>query len=800
MKVSVRWLFDFVKFDLSPEELANKLTMAGLEVEGCARVGQEFSGIVAGKVVSLSPHPRADQLVLCQVDVGSEVVPIVCGASNIRSGHHVPVALPGSVLPDGTRIERSEIRGEASVGMMCSELELGLGEDASGIMILPQNGLPGEPISSLLGLEDHILDVSVTPNRGDCLSILGVAREISAILGCPLLPQEPRVREGSLPIADLTSVQIVDEDLCGRYAARIIEGIQIAPSPLWMRWRLKTAGIRPISNVVDVTNYVMLERGQPLHAFDFDRLHGKRIIVRRARDAEALVTLDGVSRVLSSQMLVIADAQEAVAIAGVMGGSTSEVGTETRNVLLESAWFDPVSIRRTSKALGLQSEASYRFERRVDPEGAVLAADRAAQLILEIAGGEAAAGVFDAYPRRYAAPVIALRPYRANRILGTNLRKAQMVSIMGRLGFSTLSREGRQLKVAVPSFRGDISREIDLVEEIARIHGFERIPSHFPRGEIRPWEESPSLWVEGTIRRLLSASGFFEVINFSFTRPEVFDKLRLLADDPLRRAVRLRNPLSEEACLLRSHLLPSLLENLRRNESRNLRTIKIFEIAKTFHPLDTGALPKERREVAAVAVGPRFDPHWDGQAGEVDFFFLKGMVDFLGRMLGLPMEWGSIQSPFLHPGRAASIVASGRELGWIGQIHPEVAESFDLAASPFGFGWVDLDLVSSLSHPQRGYSSLPRFPAVVRDVALLVPADLPYSRPNEVIRRAGGDLVDEVRLFDVYQGESIPAGYKSLGFSIHYRAKDRTLTDEEVNRIHGALLQILQKDLGAEIR
>jgi len=800
MKVSVRWLSDFVKMDLPPEELADGLTMAGLEVEGLARVGHDFEGIVVGRIVSLLPHPQADKLSLCQVDVKSEVLPIVCGASNIRVSHHVPVALPGSLLPNGSRVEKAEIRGEVSAGMMCSEFELGLGEEASGIMILPKDCPPGEPISPALGLEDQILDISITPNRGDCLSILGVAREISAILGCPLYPKQKRVQEGRTPIEQLTSVVIEDEDLCARYAARLIQGIAIAPSPLWMRWRLKTVGIRPISNVVDVTNYVMMELGQPLHAFDFDRLKGRRIIVRRARNGETIVTLDGVRRALSQEMLVIADAEEAIAVAGVMGGSTSEVGPDTGTVLLESAWFNPISIRRTSKALGLQSEASYRFERRVDLEGTVLAIDRAAQLILETAGGEAAAGVFDVYPRPYLAAVLSLRPKRANRVLGIDLRKEQMVKIMKRLQFPVLSEARGEIQVAVPSFRGDVCREVDLIEEIARVYGFDRIPRSFPQGEIRPGEVSAAFSIERLIRRLLSASGFFEVINFSFTRPDVFDKLCLKANDPLRRTVRLRNPLSEEACLLRTVLLPSLLENLRGNENRNIRNVKIFEIAKTFHPSDSQALPKERREMVAIAVGSRFDLHWDGQKGEVDFFFLKGIVEALGRVLGLSMELGPTDSPFLHPGKAAGIQAEGHALGWIGQIHPEVAEGFGLAAAPFGFGLVDLDLISFLSQPKRQYATLPRFPAVVRDVALLVPRKLPYTKPNELIRRAGGDLVDEVRLFDVYQGGKIPPGYKSLAFSIHYRAKDRTLTDEEVNQIHSALLEVLKKDLGAEIR
>jgi phenylalanyl-tRNA synthetase beta chain len=763
-------------------------------------MGHELGAIVVGRIISLVPHPQADKLSLCRVDVRSEVLPIVCGASNIQVSHHVPVALPGSVLPNGTRIERAEIRGESSAGMMCSEFELGLGEDASGIMVLPEESRPGEPISSALGLEDQILDISITPNRGDCLSILGIAREVSAILGRRLRSKEARVREGRIPIGELTSVQIEDKDLCSRYTARLIEGIITAPSPLWMRWRLKTAGIRPISNVVDVTNYVMMELGQPLHAFDFERLKGRRIIVRRARSGETIVTLDGVRRALSREMLVIADREEAIAIAGVMGGFTSEVGPDTRTVLLESAWFNPISIRRTSKALGLQSEASYRFERRVDPEGTVLAINRAAQLILETAGGEAAAGVFDAYPLPYFAPALSLRPKRANRILGIGLRKEQMVRILKRLQFPILSEGRGEIQVAIPSFRGDVCREVDLIEEIARVHGFDRIPRTFPQGEIRPKEGSAAFSLERLIRRLLSASGFFEVINFSFTRPDVFDRLRLSTDDPLRRTVRLRNPLSEESCLLRTLLLPSLLENLRGNENRNIRSVKIFEIAKTFHPSDSQSLPKEKREMVAVATGPRFDLHWAGQKGEVDFFFLKGVVEALQTILDLKMELVPSDSPFLYPGKAALIEAKGHSLGWIGQIHPEVAEGFDLTVVPFGFGLVDLDLVSSLFHPERQYCALPRFPAVVRDVALLVPVDLPYAKPNELIQRVGGDLVDEVRLFDVYQGEKIPPGYRSLAFSIHYRAKDRTLTDEEVNRIHSALLEILKKDLGAEIR
>jgi len=800
MKISLKWLSEFVKIDYSLAELADMLTMAGLEVEGTQSVGSELEGVVVGKIVSIAPHREAERLFLCRVDIGSDVVSIVCGATNIQMSDHVPVALPGSILPNGTRIEKAEIRGECSAGMMCSEWELGLGEEAGGIMLLPRTTRPGEPVRSALGLEDQVLDISVTPNRGDCLSVLGIAREISALLQCSIRLPETRVREGRVKTEELTSVQILDQDLCGRYAARLLQSVRIGASPLWMRWRLKSVGIRPINNVVDATNYVMVEMGQPLHAFDFECLQGKRIVVRRAREGEMLVTLDGVERVLSSEMLVIADIEKPVAVAGIMGGSTSEVSPQTDTVLLESAWFHPLSIRRTSKSLGMQTEASYRFERRVDPEGCVWALNRAAQLIQEMSGAESSAGVIDVYPQCHYPAVVRLRPHRVNRILGTRMPKTHMVRILKRLHLTPASLERGEIAVTVPSFRGDISREIDLIEEIARVYGFAKIPSTFPRGEIHPGPRPVSLAVESQLRRLMSSCGFYEVVNFSFTSPEVFDKFRLPAGDMLREAVRLRNPLREDACLLRTFILPSLLENLSWNGRRNIRSMKIFEIAKTFHPSGSAALPREQREMAAVAMGYWFNPHWDGQKEEADFFFIKGVVETVGKILGLQLEWETANYPFLHPGRAARLLVQGQGVGWMGQVHPEVVERYDLGSPVFGFSLFDLDLISSLCSRARQCSPLPRFPAVVRDVSLLVPVNLPYAVAHDAIRRAGGGLVEEVRLFDVYQGERISPGYKSLGFTIQYRAKDRTLTDEEVNRVHLSLLDSLKRDLGAEIR
>ena len=541
MKLSWNWLREFIEVPASPEEVAERLTMSGLEVEALERVGSNLDGIVVGRILRIDPHPEAERLTFCLVDIGSERLPIVCGATNIQPGDHVPVALPGSSLPDGRRVEAVEIKGVMSYGMLCSERELQLGEDQSGILILPEDLSVGRPLASALELQDTVLEVAVTPNRGDCLSHLGVAREIAALFGGKPRPPRIKVKEEGPPIETLASVEVLDPDLCPRYAARVVLDTSIEPSPFWLRRRLSFLGIRPINNVVDATNSVMLELGQPLHAFDYERLRGRRIVVRRAKAGERIVTLDGLTRALSEQMLVIADAQVPVAIAGVMGGGESEVRGETRAVLLESACFDPLSVRRTAKALGLSTEASFRFERGIDPDGVVKALDRGAQLIAELSGGKVAQGaILSGKDLRQAPPrTIPLCLSRLNALLGVDVPKKEAASILRRLGLRLKSQGRDGFLASVPSFRWDLEREIDLIEEVARIWGFERIPIALPKGRLKPSPLPPAFRAERKAKRIMASEGYNEAVTFSFTRGEAFDTLRLGQDDPLREAVKL---------------------------------------------------------------------------------------------------------------------------------------------------------------------------------------------------------------------------------------------------------------------
>lgn len=802
MKLSWNWLKELVEVPASPEEVAERLTMAGLEVEALERVGSDLQGIVVGQILRLDPHPETERLSLLEVDVESERLPIISGAANIKVGDRVPVALPGSSLPDGRRIEVAEIKGVTSYGMLCSEAELKLGEDQSGIMILPEDLSIGRPLAEALELQDVVLEVAVTPNRGDCLSHLGIAREIAALFGRKLHLPRITVKEKGPPVETLASVEILDPDLCPRYAARIVLDVAIKRSPFWLRRRLSLLGLRPINNVVDATNYVMLERGQPLHAFDYEQLRGRRIVVRRARVGERIVTLDGVERILSEGMLVIADQEAPVAIAGVMGGGESEVKGVTQAVLLESAYFDPLSVRRTAKALGLSTEASFRFERGVDPGGIVKALDRVTQLIAVLSGGKVAQGailsgakdLLKAAPRR-----ISLRVSRLNALLGVDIPREEAASILRRLGLKLQSRGQDVVLASVPSFRGDLEREIDLIEEVARIWGFERIPIALPKGRLKPSPLLPTLRAERKAKRIMVSEGYWEAVTFSFTRGEAFDTLRLGQDDPLRKAVKLLNPISEEGSYLRTSLLPGLLRSLALNESRGVRRAKLFEIGRTFHPKGEGVLPEERLRLAALAYGLREEPSWKGGKEGVDFYDLKGTLEALAQGFGVSFTFEAGAVPYLHPSRQATVHGDGMFLGVIGQIHRETAEGFGLTALPYGFE-IDLDALIRLERAGRRFIPLPRFPAAQRDVAVLVREEEEAGRIQRLISSWGEELVEKVVVFDVYRGEGIPEGYKSLAFSISYRSPQRTLTDEEVNAVHGQILRRLQEELGATIR
>ncbi len=793
MRVSYAWLKEFLGELPPPGDLAARLTMAGLEVGAVEAVGGDFSQVVVGRIEAIEPR-------CCRVSVGDELLSIVCGATNIKAGDWVPVALPGAILAGGRRIEQAAIAGQISQGMLCSERELGLGDDGEGILILPRPLPLGRPLQEVLPLADHILEIAVTPNRGDCLSHLGVAREVAALTGCRLGLPRRVPREAGEAASHLAGVQIADPDLCPRYVARVIQDVRIGPSPFWLRRRLETCGIRPINNVVDATNYVMLEVGQPLHAFDLTLLKERRIVVRRARSGEHLTTLDGVRRALSPEMLVIADAAEPVAVAGVMGGAASEVRPDSADLLLESAIFDPLSVRRTAKALGLATEASYRFERGVDPEGPARAADRASRLIQEAARGNVAPGLLDVRPVPFAPRRLTLRLPRAGAVLGMPVEAAEATTILRGLGFSARWGTGRSVTLTVPSWRADVTREIDCIEEIARVQGFDKIPVSLPAGRPAIPTRLHERRLEAIVRRFLVAAGYQEVINLSFTREEVFDTFALPPGHPLRDAVRIRNPLGGGETLLRTHLLPALLEDLSTNERRGVRSAWLFELAYLYRPVPGERLPREERHLAGVAMGAPGQAHWSGEQEGADFFDGKGTLEALGRALGIGMAFGGEgDAPHLHPGRRAVVLAGGEEVGIVGEVHPDVRARISLAGKPVAFE-VDLGRLFAHAAPVAAYRPLPRFPAVTRDVAVLVPADLPASRVRAVIEQSGGAWVEGVTLFDLYEGEKVPAGHRSLAFSVAYRAADRTLTDAEVNAVHASVLARLQTELPAKIR
>ncbi len=801
MKISIGWLSEFVTVPWSPPELASRLTMAGLEVESVERVGHTLNEVVVGEVLEMAPHPRTPTLQVCTVGVGQgRRLSIVCGAPNVTVGCRAPVALPGALLPEGRRITRAVIRGVTSEGMLCSEADLGLGEDTSGLLLLPSSTGVGTSLARALALEDTILEIAVTPNRGDCLSHLGIAREVAALSGRAVRVPSPPLRDRKPPVTSAVSVTVRAPALCPRYVARVVRGLTVRPSPLSLRLRLLRIGIRPINNIVDVTHYVMAEVGQPLHAFDVERLRGRRIVVRRAREGETLVTVDGVHRSVTPHMLVIADAERPVAIAGVMGGEESGVRGDTRSVLIESAFFDPGSVRQTAKALGLSTEASYRFERGVDIDGVARAASRAAQLMGEVGGGEIAAGIVDVSPRKKARSPVSLRLGRASALVGYRVETREAGRILTALGFRVTPPKNGVLRVTVPSHRHDIRHEVDLIEEITRISGFDRIPTTLPAGVVYP--PSPSLLrsVEGLVKRMLAAAGFTEAVTFSFTTPGLFDKLRLSDDDPRRGAVTLSNPLSEEGSLLRTMLFPSLFPAAAVG-ARERGRVRLFEIARTYHPVkEAGKLPEEQVKVAALVAGLREIPHWSRAHGEVDFYDLKGVLEEVGRGLGITWDFRPDgKEPYLSPACRAEVWVEGERVGVIGQIHWDVAEAFGVPRETF-LCEVDLESLARRARLVPRVILPPRFPAVLRDIAIQVPEETSAARIVALIREAGGDVLESCHLFDIYRGDKIPPGSKSLAFSLVYRALDRTLTDDVVAGCHQRIADCLRDKLGAVIR
>jgi len=794
VRLSYRWLGELVGFTPDPGELADRLTFSGLEVDALDHVGIGLDRVVVGRVTARERNPERDKLWNVVVDVGDRELPVVCGAPNTPApGGAVAVALVGARV-GGITVAPRELAGAPSEGMICSEDELGIGPDHEGILLLDgETDAPaGTPLAQALDLEDWIVELSVTPNRPDALSMRGLAREVCVLYDRPFAPPAPPAAPTSGPPAgELAAVELLDPAGCPRYMAAVLTGLEVRPSPFGLRYRLHNLGIRPISNLVDVTNAILLEYGQPLHAFDLDRLAGRRIVVRKARAGERMVTLDEIERTFTDEDLLICDGERPVAVAGVMGGAETGIDARTRNLLIECAYFTPRGIRRTSKRLKLSSESSYRFERGVDPNHgpAVLAA--ASSLTLELAGGVAAPGVIDAYPAPITRPRIHLRPARYERVIGARVEPAEMRRILTGLG-AEVGGDDERLAVDVPTARPDIEREIDLVEEVARVVGFGGIEPALPRIQCTI-PDRDEFEAERRAKQVLAALGLDEAISYSFV-PET----TLAAMGLDRRLVRIANPLNTERATMRTTLLAGLLENLRRAVTRFVPSFSQFEVGRTFHD-EGGELPRETLRAAALLSGPR--QGWVGEKpAPLDLYDAKGLAGaFVLELTGASPEFAPVADlAYLHPRRALEVLLDGARVGVVGEIHPQVLAQGKLPRGAVGFELAVADLWRARRRPRA--QAIPEYPPMVRDVALMVDEQLDAAPIGEELRRACGPLAVDVRLFDVYRGKGVEPGKKSLAFSVVYRAAERTLTDEEVDGVHRAAVEQVKGAFKAVVR
>ena len=803
MKVTLNWLRDYVDCDLSAEELSHRLTLLGLEVDAMEKLGEGLDSVIVARLDNVQQHPDADRLTVCTVETGHVTLQVVCGATNHKTGDLVALAQVGTVLPGDFKIKKSKIRGQESCGMLCSLSELGLSEESDGIMILPPGLELGQPVFSALGLKDVLYELGLTPNRPDCLSVVGVAREVSAVVGKPLRLPAATIVESKTKAADRTSVRIEDPDLCPRYAARLIEGVKIGPSPDWLVRRLEAVGMRSINNVVDVTNFVMMELGHPLHAFDFSFLREQRIVVRRAQDGDTFTTLDGQVRTLLASDLVICDGEGPVALAGVMGGENSEVRQDTSDILLESAYFNPTAIRRTSKRLGLHTESSHRFERGADVDTVPLALDRAAALIAELAGGNVAKGMVDTYPVKIARRHVTITASRTSQILGLELDATIIRQQLESIGLRCELIESRDgaLDVEIPNFRPDLEREIDLIEEVARLVGYDKIPVTMPVSTLDCQKLPKHFALERQVRDRMTQLGYAEIINYAFFNPVCLDKLGLGDDDSRRQCVQILNPLTEEHGSMRTTLVPSLLETAARNLAYRSEDLALFELRPVFEPEAGAELPRERLRLAAILCGRREPLGWAQSPATGDFFDMKGVVEQLLASLRISgVTWSAEHGEsFYHPGKSCSLSLGNTLLGTIGELHPEVLRDYDLGSSAVLCD-LDIEALFGCSVSDVKFQPLSRYPGVQRDSAFLVDADVPVQRVFDTLGQVRLKDLESLVLFDVYQGQGVPAGKKSLAIRASYRALDRTLTDDLIQNLHGRLVLALEKELGAALR
>ncbi|MBE7560572.1 phenylalanine--tRNA ligase subunit beta [bacterium] len=814
MKTSYLWLSQLTGVSLPPSELATHFTMTGLEVEAIHPQGAGLEAFVVGRILECNKVPDSDHLTFCKVDTGEAVWEVICGAPNHKAGDKICFIRPGASLPDGTKIKKTKIRGFFSHGMICSDKEMGVSEEAQGVRILPQEAKVGEPVAAYLGMNDTLFEINVTPNRPDLLSHVGLARELRFSLAVAVAFPPAEVVEDEKPASSAYRVRVDAPDRCPRYMARVIENVAIGPSPDWVQRRLESLGIRSINNVVDATNYVLLEYGHPLHAFDLDLLAGDSIIVRRAGDGESMVTLDGVTRTLCSDDLVIADAAGPVALAGVMGGERSEVRPHTRRILLESAWFEPTGVRRTSRRVGLSSESSYRFERGTDFENVPVALDRCARLIAEWAGGKVLAGrLDDTAPAESRSPEtrsrrVELRVSRLEHLLGARIPREDLLAILRRLPDDLVRHpvephptDEDRISVSVPTARVDLFREVDLIEEVARVYGYDRVPSTVPPSTAASRIPATSYGFERRVKRFFAECGLSEVVTFSFIGERDFDRLGAPADSDLRKTVELANPLSEDLSKMRTSLLPSLWQVVLNNQRQDVADLAVFELARVYLPAaGPDALHCEKRVVAAMLWGA-VERHWALPERHWDYFDAKGLVEALGERFRLPaLSFCEESRPYLFPGRSAAVTCGGELLGVVGELHPAVVERGDLSGVVAVLE-LDVDRIQALAGSgARSYAAPSGLPAVRRDLALVAPEGVPSDAIASIIAEGAGALLEEMALFDEYRGAQVQPGCRSLAYRLVLRAAGETLTDEKANAVVGRIARRLERDLGVHLR
>ncbi|WP_097005799.1 phenylalanine--tRNA ligase subunit beta [Lacrimispora amygdalina] len=805
MNTPLSWVKAYVPdLDVTPQEYTDAMTLTGTKVEGYECLDKNLEKIVVGHIQSIERHPDADKLIVCQVNVGNETVQIVTGASNVKTGDKVPVVLDGGKvagghdggpLPEnGIKIKKGKLRGIESCGMMCSIEELGftneLYPDApeSGIYILPEDSVPGSDAVELLGLHDSVFEYEVTSNRVDCYSVIGIAREAAATFNKPFIPPAVTATGNSEDVHDYLKVTVEDSRLCSRYCARMVKNIKLAPSPVWMQRRLAACGIRPINNIVDITNYVMEEFGQPMHAFDYEQLAGHEIVVRCAEDGELFQTLDGQERKLDSTVLMIRDGEKAVGIAGIMGGENSKITDEIHTMVFESACFDGTNIRLSSKKVGLRTDASGKFEKGLDPNNAQAAIDRACQLIEELGAGEVVGGMIDVYPEKRECKLIAFEPERMNRLLGTDIAPETMLEYYKRLELEYDEKTG---EIIIPTFRQDLECMADMAEETARFYGYDKIPVSLPTGEATTGKLSYKLRVEEVAREVAEFSGFSQGMTYSFESPKVFDRLLLPEDSTLRATVNILNPLGEDYSVMRTTPLHGMLNSLSTNFNRRNKNVRLYELANIYLPksLPLTELPDERMQFTL------------GFYGDGDFFDMKGVIEEFFEKTGMklkPHYDPNAGKTFLHPGRQADIIYDGVNIGYLGEVHPEVADNYKIGDRAY-VAVIDMPSMIPFTSFDRKYTGIAKYPAVTRDISMVVPKNVLVGQIEEVIAQRGGKILESYELFDIYEGAQILAGFKSVAYSITFRAADHTLEEQEVSGVMKKILNGLQA-LGIELR